>query len=372
MTHPFISYLEEKSPDIETSLQLLERPNIIHKRRDDLIIFKYAHKYQDEVERSCRGLIYDGKRKKIVCHPNDGTLDLKTFKVNVPIDECVIEENLEGTLINLYFYNNIWNVSTKFCINANESRFRAKLTYRQLFDKLFLHHQYKLLDKSFTYTFLLRIPEDKLVSNIVEPALFHLESQNNITGSKLYLNIGTPHISRITPLELLNKNGYSGGKLSYRLISQINNAFSWDIRGLMLYSKDRQYRCSIINPNYNKVLSLVKNQSDLKYLALESQFYKKNSEDILHYFPEYTELFDSVKSDYVNVANTLYSLYRNIYCRKIATTIPKKYQKIVHKIHACFKTHRANNLVFVIKIENVQSVLAQQDCPYLFTILYKI
>ena len=37
----------------------------------------------------------------------------------------------------------------------------------------------------------------------------------------------------------------------------------------MLYSNNRDYRCSLINPAYEVPLKLVKNQTDIKYIILK-------------------------------------------------------------------------------------------------------
>ena len=167
MTHKFIEYLDSLSNNINESLEIIRKKNsnILIKEFDNLVIFKYKNKYDDEYVRRCRGLILDRDTKKIVCQSNSGTLSFEEFIKNVPVEKCVIEENLEGTLINLYFYNNRWNVSTKFCINAENSKFRGNKSFRQYFDKLCTIDRHKL-DINFTYSFLLQVPENRLVSKI--------------------------------------------------------------------------------------------------------------------------------------------------------------------------------------------------------------
>ena len=68
----------------------------------------------------------------------------------------------------------------------------------------------------------------------------------------------------------------------------------------MIYSIDRKNHCSLINPNYEKVKNLVKDQSDIKYI-LESLYYKKNNNEIIKYFPEYNQHF----VDTINCLNEL-------------------------------------------------------------------
>jgi hypothetical protein len=342
-----------------------EYPNIIFKRHDNLVIFKYLQKYGDEIERSCRGLILDTIKKKIVCQSNVGTLDLETFMKHVPFGKCVIEENLEGTLVNLYYHEGSWKVSTKFSINADSSRFRSKKTFRQQFDYVF-KGDLKKLDINFTYTFLLRIPENRLVSKIKKRRLYHIETQNNITGDKLLVQLGIPHL---TIYKLNDKNTLE--VRSYNKLSALLNSIPWSIRGYMLYSSDRKYRCSLINPNYTAVKKLVENQSDVRYIALDSLFYKKNMNDILRYFPEYSETFKNVDNDIKTLVKNLYKVYLNIHVYGKTDSPNNKYKKIINLIHMDYKQNKRNNLVYRVNKDTVIKVLLEQSCPYVFSLLYK-
>lgn len=367
MDNKFVDYLFGLNQSIELGLIELTQnyPNITFKQYDNLVIFKYLKKYGSEIERSCRGLILDINTRKIVCQSNIGTLDLETFINNVSFDECVIEENLEGTLVNLYYNGDVWNVSTKFSINADSSRFRSKKTFRQQFDSMF-KGDYNKLDKNFTYSFLLRIPENRLVSKIKKKRLYHIETQNNITGEKLFIQLGIPHL---TIYKLGSKN--TTGIVSYKNLSSQLNTLPWSVRGYMLYSSDRKHRCSLINPNYEKVKELVEGQSDVRYIVLESECYKKNENELLIYFPEYLEIFKQVGDDITSLIKKIYQDYLNIYVYRKTQTPIKKHEKIINLVHKEYKQNRRNNLVYRINKDIVKKVLLEQKCPYVFSLLYK-
>jgi len=369
MVHKFLNYLNSLSDNIDNSLDILTKrnPNISYKVYDNLVIFKYSAQYCDEIERSCRGLIIDKSTKKIICYSNDGAIDFESFIEKVPLENCVIEENLEGTLINLYHYKGRWNVSTKFCINAENSKFRGKKSFRQYFDKL-CTVDYNKLDKNFTYSFLLQIPENRLVTKIEKKQLYHIESQNNITGEKVYCDIGIPKpvVLKLNSVNTLNIS-------SFRSINKTLSKLDWSKRGFMLYSLDRNFRCSLINPAYKEVYNLIKNQSDLRYLLLESYYYKNNLNDILYYFPEYKKIKDKVVEDVENLITKLYEKYLDVYCYKNAdeSAIDGKYKKLLGEIHKLYKKNHRNNLLFRIDGDNVKDVILTQNCSYIYTILYK-
>mgnify|MGYP006102946753 CR=1 FL=1 len=368
MSNTFVNYLTNISDNLDTSLENINNENIKFKKFGDLVIFKYKNKYGSELERACRGLIIDIITGKIICSSNTGTIDLESFIKKVPLEECVIERNYEGTLINVYFYKNRWNISTKFCINSENSKFRSKKSFRQYFDDLF-KVDYANLDKNFTYSFLLQIPTNRLVTKINKKNIYHLETQNNITGEKIDINIGVqkPEVLKLEEKNLL-------GIQSFRDINRELSNLDWGKRGFMLYSHDRKYRCSLINPNYNAIYELVKNQSNISFLILESLYFKNNLEKYIEYFPEYTITLDRVKQDFNNLITRLFNRYKEAYCYKNCehADIEEKYKSILNKVHKLYKINHRNDLLFRIEKEHVKKIVLEQSCPYIFTILYKI
>jgi len=357
--HPLLEYLKSYENIDDALLNI--NSNIIYKRHGDLIIFRYKNKYGSELERSSRGLIYNAKTNKIICYSNTGTYDLEAFVTKVTFENCVIEENLEGSLINLYYYNDRWNVSTKYCINADESRFRSKKTFRQIFDYLFKINISEL-DIKYTYSFLIRIPENKLVTNIQEYDLYHIETQNNITGAKIYMDIGIKHP------KILNLNIDSYKNLYNNLIE-----LKWEDRGYMLYSKDRKYRCSLINPEYKKLLNIVDNHIDLRYIILENSLYTYKIDIILEHFPEYKIIQTEVVNDIKLLQQYLFSAYIEIFCKKTKTLedFDEKYKLILTDTHTLYKNSRKHDITFEIYPEDVYDMLTQNDCPYVYALLYK-
>ena len=369
MPHEFIKYMDSLSTDINESLEIIRKKNnnILIKEFDNLVIFKYKNKYDDLAVRACRGLILDKDTKKIVCQSNLGTISFEDFISKVPIENCVVEENLEGTLINLYYYDNRWCVSTKFCINAENSKFRGNKSFRQYFDKLCDIDKYRL-DTNFTYSFLLQIPENRLVSKIKKRQLYHIETQNNITGEKIYFDIGIkkPKILKLNDLNTLKIN-------SYRNLNKELIKLNWCIKGFMLYSPDRKYRCSLINPAYEVPLQMIKDQTDIKYIMLNSVYYDGNINDVTYYFPEYIPIKDKVMSDVNDLVKILYGVYKDTYCYKKNTVddVSPKYKKILTNIHKVYKEVHRNNILFKISIDDVKETLIKKDAPYVFTLLYK-
>ena len=161
MSHPLITSLKQNKNIDKFS----ENNNLEYKKYGNIAIFKYKKeaKYGNNLQRNSRGVIVDLQKNKLICSSFTGSLDFEQFIKNVDIKNCVIEENIEGTLINLYYYNNIWKLSTKFSINADETKFRSDKTFRQLFDSIIDINSLKNLDINFTYSFVLIHKDLRLV-----------------------------------------------------------------------------------------------------------------------------------------------------------------------------------------------------------------
>ena len=175
----------------------------------------------------------------------------------------------------------------------------------------------------------------------------------------------------MTGNKAISKNANVAIIKSYdELISNIGK-LPWSLRGYMLFSQNREYNCSLINPNYLYVRSLVQNQSSIKYICLESMHYKHNSDEILKYFPEYKKVFLDTFDLLEKVKKEIYKLYVDKNCHKKLVSIPKKYNKVLFDVHGVYITNNKRYPDFKIGIEDIHRKLISYDCPYLYSILYK-
>ena len=182
MIHPLVKSIVNNNIE-----EIVENNNLSFKKCGNIAIFKYnnAAKYGTELQRNSRGVIVDLDTKKIICSSFNGSYSLDQFMNNVSVNNCIVEENIEGTLINMYFYDNRWKISTKFSINADETKFKSDKTFRQLVDDVVDITALKNLDKNFTYSFVLVHKDLRLVTPVTENKIYHIETTNNITGEKI-------------------------------------------------------------------------------------------------------------------------------------------------------------------------------------------
>lgn len=369
--HPLMVKIDiNNCNDIHEAYQKIKKLKLDAKIYGELIIVKYPKsiKYTDEdyILKS-RGIIINFTKKSIVNSSLEGCIDIAQFNCKVnDWDSIVVEECLDGTLINLYYYNK-WTVSTKFCINGEDSRFRNNKTFKELFDSV-CTIDYSNLDKSYSYSFVLQHKDSRIVSPISENKIYHIESTNNVTGEKVDISLdGVNKPQLLKYKHIVNRLNVTNIK---ELINKVNN-LPWCNPGYILYSIDRKYRTKLVNSNYTKVLDIVKDQSNLNYIILDCIFKKDTIKDLLFYYPEYTTATVKVNNAFNTYATNLFQFYTKCKVNNQFVNLEKNYKKPLCDVHNLFKTKRKNgDYTFKITFNEVTNILKQYDSPYLYSIIY--
>ncbi len=138
---------------------------------DSYYLVKYPKdKKHDPAYRLARSLIYKSDGTLVCFSPPKSQL-FELFSDFYPIHETVCEEFIDGTMINVFFDED-WKIATKSILGA-ECTFESKYTFAQLFQSCFSGSiSYKDLNPSYTYSFVMQHPENKIVLDVKEPRLY--------------------------------------------------------------------------------------------------------------------------------------------------------------------------------------------------------
>lgn len=144
----------------------------VYKKQGDLRLLRYTRTDSsfepDDLLRACRGIIVDASQKKVVCRAPKGKLEWNTFKTRYPCKEVDWTYIEDGTMVNAYYYQDAWHLSTKSCIQAAHARWRSSKHFHDLFWEV-SGLRTQALDKAYTYTFVLVHRESK---NILDPFVY--------------------------------------------------------------------------------------------------------------------------------------------------------------------------------------------------------
>lgn len=317
----FLSYCQENGAIIKDNKEL------------NLNIIKYDKKLSNmdnENIPKCRGIITDSG-SNIICFPPIKSIDLNTFLNKYPLEECSIEEFVDGTMINLFYYMDNWHISTRSNIGA-KCRWYSKKHFSELFEEA-NYINYDNLDESLFYTFVLQHPENRIVKEYTKP--------NIVLVSVGYINNDNLEYKNIYELnESLNVNVPE--KYTFSSVEEILNFIEkrdFNFQGVVI--KNGINRTKIRNQNYNYVKNLRGNNKNIKYLYFSLRQNMFLSE-YLRFFPEYTELFDDFNKDYNNLIDTIFDNYQNYHVKKIITIkqMPFHVRPFCYELHGEYLAHK--------------------------------
>lgn len=162
----------------------------------EYVLFKYDIRTADfsyPIVREARGIIFKvGNWEYPVCHPFNKFFNYgETFADDVDWSTCVVSEKIDGSLMKLWFDNNIWNLSTNGSIDAYKTRFNdSDATFGELFEEALFYNGTDFstltgaLDRSCTYMFELISPISRIVIPYSTTDIYYLGRREKWTDKE--------------------------------------------------------------------------------------------------------------------------------------------------------------------------------------------
>lgn len=255
----------------ENFLQLVELQKL-HKlnnsdSQSDVSIYSYNHcdDNDDILLKYCRSVIYDNSKNEVLSITFPYTRDLSNNDVLDFDDNWVFTNSYEGSLVQLYFNNDNWNLSTLKKLDAYSSRWGTKETFGELFTNAMqdkyssLDDFYSLLDKELTYTFL-------LLSNM-SSRFVCLPTSTKIVYTGSFDKTGHYCYSNVIPnIESVHYESLTNTELLTRVSSTDINMY----QGLFGYNLQSGEFVKIFNTNYLNAKLLRGNEQDLRKRYLQT------------------------------------------------------------------------------------------------------
>lgn len=290
----------KSNPDWEE--RLAAQPYSIKiKRKDGFVLLKYNQYDSDfmlPLVRECRGIILDESDSyRPVCVPffkfgNFG----ESYVPEIDWQSASVQEKIDGSLIKLWNYKGIWHVSSNGEIDASdayinntlqrlspERRYTAEHTnlytlFMEAWERTSV--QMKSLDENFTYMFELTSPVNRVVVKYNETSIRHIGTRDMRTLRECDMDIGIAKPKTFS-LKTLDDCIESAKQLGY------------DEEGYVVV--DRYYnRVKIKSPQYVTLSHLTSGISTHSRVVEILQ--KGEREELLTYFPEYSEVFEDILS----------------------------------------------------------------------------
>lgn len=310
----------------------LSHVGLLTKQKVDLIHIRYDKSVadmSDKMVQECRGLLYDNNLKQVVSMSLLSKQTLEDFIINVKWDDCVIEESVDGTLINLFYYKDRWQVSTKCTFDA-ECRWNSEKTFKELFWETATRVKLNVdgLDTCFCYSFVLCHPECRNITPYENPKLIHISSRNMDTFIESDEDIGIekPSILKIDNYNTIGCSSYN------ELLVQLDR-LDYTKEGFMLYSKNRQCRTKLIGKEHLKVKQIKGTYPIIEWKLIEMRN-MDNVNPFFDYFPEYKDTFNELLDTIRNVGILIFNYYTRIRKKKEYIELPTILKKVLYDLHA--------------------------------------
>lgn len=280
---------------------------------DQYAVFNYSqisspnfNEYVDE----CRGLILEKNYWQFVLLPfkrfyNFGQQE--SDKSITSLHLYTIQEKLDGTLVSLWYdlHQSKWQVATRKVPYANLPINDLSITFADLFWSAFNKDNIKYLEESYTYTFELCSPYNRIVTHYDTTQLYLLSIRSRSNGEEFHSDFITKNAKR---LNVKTPKQYPLANMT-DLISSFNEMNNTE-EGFVIMKEVKYamppisyyYRLKVKNPAY-VVLHHLRTSFSLKNFVKLVCGYNEIDEFTAS-FPEYKPLCDEIKAKFAILIST--------------------------------------------------------------------
>ena len=114
-----------------------------------------------------RSVIFDLETKNMLCYSPPKSLTVKQFYDNLS-DDVLVQEFVEGTMINLFFYNDQWHISARGNIGGHCKFYQNEEipTFYEMFENVsrYVKLNYDKLLKNYCYCFVMQNTKNRIRS----------------------------------------------------------------------------------------------------------------------------------------------------------------------------------------------------------------
>jgi hypothetical protein len=279
-----------------------------------------------------RSVVWDAEaHRPVCCGPSRGRKFAEADAENIPY--CMVEDFVDGVMINMFHYAGAWRLATRTVLGANNS-FYGKRAFGELFWETFdsVGLSTEMLDPYATYSWVLQHPEERIVvaTAFGIPRLTLVESTD--PRVKYAQSDSTEPLVRFCPKR------YKLSTLEDVKQCVVDNGqrFGPGWQGLVIKGFGRRWKLRSVE--YDEARSLRGNQAKLPYLWLE-RWSAGRLTDYLSVYPEEALAAESVIETFKAATKEAHSYYLQIW-REHAMPLgqaPHKYRKLLWEAHEAGK-----------------------------------
>lgn len=359
------------------SLKSLETKYHLHVKRGfkypNLVLLKYDQiesPMGDPLVKQCRGLILDEANNwQVVSRPFDKFFNYgEGHAAKIDWSTATVQEKLDGSLIQLYWYDGAWRVATSGSPEASGPVNELGYTFSELLFKVWDELGYNLPPdslKSHTFLFELMTPYNRVVVR-------HKSNDLKLIGVRSLDGVETHPLAFV---KVNNLNWSVVREFPIATIDEVTDTFS---------SMDplHQEGYVIVDGEFNRIK--VKHPGYVAIHHMKDGFGPKRvleiirtgeSPELLVHFPEWTDIFNQVRGKYDELVNHLETSYAEA-IEKTNAAVPPGVLVSASWLQKEFASHavktRNSSTLFQLRkgqVKSVQQSLAEMNIRSLMDIL---
>tara|TARA_Y100000992_G_C21274443_1_gene499044 strand:- start:5515 stop:7251 length:1737 start_codon:yes stop_codon:yes gene_type:complete len=308
-------------------------------------------------EKNIRSTVYSPNGEILSFAPLSSCKDDDVFfdKNKKVLENVIIQEYIEGTMINLFNYNNEWIISTKGNIGGNNKFFRDNTriskSFKQMFDEVLksLNIDYGVFNKLYSYSFVMKHVDNRIINPILKNELYLINCYDTLKYTSfpefIYMIFPKEHFHSLIqagiklPVIVPYGNSYYDKLKLIDLFGSPKTAYN--VMGINLLDTSSGKRTKIRNPNYEELKRLRGNQAKMEYHYIELRN-KDRIKEFLDFFPEYDEEFMFYEIKITDFCDSLYNNYIDCYLKKKAPLkeFSPKFRNFMYKIHEKYQNDK--------------------------------
>jgi hypothetical protein len=276
----------------------------------------------------CRSVIINSKNNVVGFSPPKSISSeqfIQKYNENTP--GVVFEQFVEGTMINVFWDDSIgldggWEIATRNTVGATSSFYKRKQskTFRDMFLEASNENNmcFNLLDKKYSYSFVVQHPENRIVVPFKKPqlylvAVYSINDDNNVITVDAHDSQQFKEFFSTTSVKF--PQYYTFHTYSDLIENCASMNTRYDVVGVVLHNKLTGERSKIRNPVYEQVRNLRGNQPKLQYQYLSLRKEGRVGE-FLKFYPESKKEFSGFRDQVHLFTDTLFSNYVSCYIKK--------------------------------------------------------
>lgn len=368
----------QQSNDIINKINLNKLDNIDDDTNIKRIVITSFVLTTIEERSNFKGLIVDIIKRKIVCFGTDQLYEIDDDHFNdIDCNDYNIYKIFDGTIINLYYYDDKWTIGTSKSYNINNFIWAGNhYSYDNLIIHLLLIHgiQISSLIKTITYTFGFTFPEYHPYNN--ESKIWFISAMQTQNHTRIYYNDLVTYngiiynfpkqelIKKISINDIINiknksvnacilNNNCFGIIMKHKIngtpIYIIKSKLFIELNKLLYNNNQeltRKYSKHLITiDNSIEYINLKYNNRDRYNLIIFDAYFNKDKKEILiNLFPQYINKLKKLDKIYKNIIDQVIKTYNND--KKIQQS--KLTQLIISIIKTNSITNRLTNIPDII------------------------